>query len=172
MVIHILQEDTILEMAKLVPDYADESLCGDFGDFVYFSPCLDAHGPRVKFYGGTKETSTTRNAPSLAFTNTGETTVEVANWMDKKNCPNAFNAKYVQKVHNFIQRTLPILLLVWYFKIDEARALKYFEGAISLEKLLTYLTDIDEKHIKNIQKLTTLNDIHKYCIDNNVYTFN
>lgn len=161
-----------MEMAKLVPAFADESLCGDFGEFIYFSPCLDSHGPRVKFYGGTKETSTTRNAPSLAFTNTGETTVEIANWMNKKNCPNAFDTKYVQRVDNFIQRTLPILLLVWYFKIDEAWALKYFEGSLTLTKLLETIVDVDENIMEKIKKSKTHEELHDICLKNNVYTFN
>lgn len=84
--INLVYEDkqSLFEMAKLIQDYADESLCGDFGEFIYFSPSLDSHGPRVKFYGGTKETSTTRKAPTLAFTNNGETELRLEPWMDKK----------------------------------------------------------------------------------------
>lgn len=167
--IQLIKEDSFMEMAKLIPDYADELLCGDFGDFIYFSPKLHPAGPRVKFYGGTKETSTTRKAPTLAFTNTGETTLELANWMNKKNCPNAFDSEYVEKVHNFVNRLLPILLLVWYGKLDEARALKYFEGAITLTKLLTYLREISENHIKYLRTCETLDQIQEYCLKNNLY---
>lgn len=167
----ILHEDTILEMAKLVPEFADESLCGDFGEFIYFSPCLDSHGPRIKFYGGTKETSTTRNAPSLAFTNTGETTVEIAQWMNKKNCPNAFDKKYVAKIHNFVQRTLPILLLVWYEKLDEAWALEFFKGNVKFKKLLESLCDLDADIESTVKSSKNLKDLHKVCLENNVYKF-
>lgn len=167
----LTEREPLFEMEKLIADYADESLCGDFGEFIYFSPCLDSHGPRVKFYGGTKETSTTRKAPSLAFTNTGETTVEVAGWMNKKNCPNAFNKEYVGKIHNFVQKTLPILLLVWYGKLDEARALKFFEGSITLKKLLSFVEDIDEPILDKIKNSNDLYTIHNICLDNNAYKF-
>ena len=167
----IINEDTILEMAKLIPDYADESLCGDFGDFIYFSPSLDAHGPRVKFYGGTKETSTTRTAPSLAFTNDGKTEVKIAQWMNKKNCPNAFNDEYVRKVSRFVNKLLPILLLVWYDKLDEARALKYFEGSLTLNKLMTYLCDVDLDIKDHCIETNDLRKLHKYCLANNIYKF-
>lgn len=167
----IIMEDTILEMAKLMSDYADEELCGDFGEFIYFSPSQDSHGPRVKFYGGTKETSKTKKAPSLAFTNLGKTELILQPWMDKKNCPNAFDKEYVEKVHNFIQRTLPILLLVWYDKLDESRALKYFEGSLPIDKLLSYCTDIKEDNLRKIKSFTDLKELHKFCLKNSVYKF-
>ena len=163
----IIEEDIFLEMSKLTSKYADEELCGDFGEFIYFSPSLDSHGPRVKFYGGTKETSTTRNAPSLAFTNNGETTVEIAQWMNKKNCPNAFDKNYVQKVHDFIQKTLPILLLVWYCKLDESDALNFFEGDISFSDMTSSI-DVDENVLKEIKKCKTISELHELCLKNNV----
>ena len=169
--ITLIEEDMILEMAKLIPDYADESLCGDFGEFIYFSPCLDTHGPRVKFYGGTPETSTTRNAPSLAFTNSGVTSLRLQPWMTKKKCPNAYDADYVSKIENFVHNTLPILLLVWYYKLDEARALKFFEGSIDLTKLLSYCTNIDENIINNVRSCKTLSELQNVCINNDVYKF-
>lgn len=169
--IKLIVEDQFYEMAKLTSRYADESLCGDFGEFIYFSPCLDSHGPRVKFYGGTKETSTTRNAPSLSFTNKGETGLVLADWMNKKNCPNAFDQKYVDKVDSFVQKTLPLLLLVWYGKLDEADTLEFFKGNISLKELLSYCTDIESKHLNNIKKFTTLKNLHEYCLANNLYAF-
>ena len=165
--IKIVNEDIFYEMSKLTQKYADEELCGDFGEFIYFSPCLDSHGPRVKFYGGTKETSTIRNAPTLAFTNNGETTIELAAWMNKKNCPNAFDNNYIQKISDFIQKFLPILLLVWYGKLDESDALKYFEGDLSLENLLLCVTDTD----KDITKYKELKSLHDFCINNNIYKF-
>lgn len=168
----INESENILEMSKLIKPQADKSL-GDFGEFIYFSPCLDSHGPRIKFYGGTKATSTTRKSPTMKFTKTGETDVEIYQWMDKKNCPNAFDSEYTNKVHNFIQKTLPILLLVWFEKLDEAWALEYFKGNINLKKLITYIIDIDDKHINNINNIEplTLTKLHKYCLDNNLYKF-
>lgn len=167
----VLEKENLYEMTKLLSDYADEELCGDIGDYIYFSPSLDAHGPRVKFYGGTKETSSTRNAPSLAFTNDGVTELKLASWMNKKNCPNAFSDEYVNKVSNFINRVLPILLLVWYNKLDEGRALKYFEGAISMRKLLSYCEDIDLEIKNKMMNAVTLNNLHRICKENNLYSF-
>lgn len=167
----ILHEDTILEMSKLTADYADESLCGDFGEFIYFSSCLDSREPRIKFYGGAKETSTLRNAPSLAFTNTGKTIIEIVPWMNKKNCPNAFNEKYVAKIHNFVQRTLPILLLVWYEKLDEALALEFFNGNVKFKKLLESLYDLGADVESAVKSSKSLKDLHKICLENNVYKF-
>lgn len=166
----IIEEDIICEMAKLIPDYADESLCGDFGDFIYFSSSLDSHCPRVKFYGGTKETSTTRNAPSLAFTDEGKTEVRVAQWMNKKNCPNAFNQEYVEKVEKFVNKLLPILLLVWYGKLDEGFAQKYFEGFISLKDLLR-TTDVNSDIVANMMNIVDMKELHKFCKKNNLYKF-
>ena len=168
---NLLEEELICEMAKLISDYADKSLCGDIGDFIYFSPCLSPHGPRVKFYGGTKETSSTRNAPSLAFTNNGNTSLELQPWMTKKKCPNAYNPEYVSKIEKFVHKTLPILLLVWYYKLDEARALKFFEGGISFDKLLTYVTDVEEITLNRIRSCKTMEDLQRVCLEDNVYDF-
>lgn len=169
--ITIFNEDVFYEMAKLTADYADESLCGDFSDFIYFSPSLDAHGPRVKFYGGTKETSTTRNAPTLAFTNNGETSLRLADWMNKKNCPNAFNDEYVKKIDTFINKFLPILLLVWYNKLDEAHALKFFEGQLSRNDLLKKCSDVDKNIINDMCNSSSMKKVHKICVENNLYAF-
>ena len=159
------ESENIFEMSKLIKPQASKDF-GDFGEFIYFSPCLDSHGPRIKFYGGTKETSTTRKAPTMKFTKTGDTEVEVYQCMNKKNCPNAFDATYTDKVHKFIQKTLPILLLVWFEKLDEAWALEYFKGNISLKELLTYVDGIN-----NTTFITTLTELHKYCVEQNLYKF-
>lgn len=171
--ITLIYEDQqpLFEMSKLIKDYADESICGDFGKFIYFSPSLDSHGPRVKFYGGTKETSTTKNAPSLAFTNTGETEIRLANWMDKKNCPNAFDKDYVKKVEEFVKRLLPILLLVWYGKLDEGHALKFFEGSLTLKKLLSYVEDLEEENLEMIRNAKNLKQLHNLCLNKELYKF-
>ena len=89
----------------------------------------------------------------------------------KKKCPNAYDADYVSKIENFVHNTLPILLLVWYYKLDEARALKFFEGSIDLTKLLSYCTNIDENIINNVRSCKTLSELQNVCINNDVYKF-
>lgn len=165
----IIKEEMILEMSKLIDKLADKDL-GDIGKFIYFSPCLDAHGPRIKFYGGTAETSSTRNAPSMKFDVDGNTEVAVVQWMNKKNCPNAFDNTYIAKVDNFIKKTYPILLLVWFGKLDEAWALEYFKGDISLIELMEYL-EIEEDVKEKFATITTMKDVDKLCKKFNLYRF-
>ena len=40
--------------------------------------------------------------------------------MDKKNCPNAFDRTVVSNLSKFVNAVLPLLLLMWYERIDEA----------------------------------------------------
>lgn len=167
----LIEHDTLLEMTKLTSKRADESLCGEFDEYIYFSQCLDGHGPRVKFYGGTKETEKTTRAPSLAFTNEGKTELILQKWMNRKNCPNAFDKEYVAKIENFIKRTLPILLLVWYDKLDDSEALLFFQGTITLEELLDGVYDIDDKYLEQIKSMENLEDLHNYCLNNKLYKF-
>jgi hypothetical protein len=165
-----IEENTLLEMSKLISQLADKSL-GDIGKFIYFSPSLDAHGPRIKFYGGTSETSSTRNAPSMKFDTNGNTEVAVVQWMNKKNCPNAFDKEYIAKVDNFVKKTYPVLLLVWFEKLDEAWALEYFKGNISLIELMNHL-EIDEDIIDNFFTVDNINDLDVLCKNYNLYKFN
>lgn len=171
MVIKIIKEDNsyLYEMSKLTKKYANKAL-GDFGEFIYFSPSNSSHGPRIKFYGGTKESSTTKNAPTMSFDVNGNTQVELVNWMNKKNCPNAFNNDYVIKVENFIKTTLPILLLVWFSKLDEADALEFFKGNLSINDLILCM-DVDEVTQIELIKAHTLKELHKICKTQDLYKF-
>lgn len=166
----IIQEDMeyIYEMAKLIQPLADKNL-GDFGKFIYFSANNGQHGPRVKFYGGTRETETTRSAPTMKFDTNGNTSVEIAEWMTKKNCPNAYNKSYLQKIHDFINKTLPILLLVWFYKLDEGWALEYFQGRITLQDLLVHCEDVENDVYNELVKINSINELHKFCKKNNLY---
>lgn len=165
-----IKEETeyIYEMAKLIQPLADKSL-GDIGKFIYFSANNGQHGPRVKFYGGTKESETTRNAPTMKFDINGNTSVELADWMTKKNCPNAYDKSYTQKVHNFINNTLPILLLVWFYKLDEGWALEYFQGRIALSDLLPHCEDVDDSTYDKLVKINSIEELHKFCKKNDLY---
>ena len=101
---------TIEAMSKLKYKFADKTLFDvNFGEFIYFSPVLDSHGPRIKFYGGSKETSTTRTAPSLTFGVDAPCTVLIQSWMNPKNCPNAFDEDYIRDLVQTVQKLKPLL---------------------------------------------------------------
>lgn len=159
------------EMAKLTPKRADKDVCGDIPIYIYFSPCLDAHGPRVKFYGGTKETESTRNAPSYTFGVNGSIELKLQSWMNKKNCPNAFDENILEKVSEFINKTLSILLLVWFGKLDEDDGLAFFQGHDSFEEMLQCIKEFDEEVKQELITSKDLNDLHDKCKKLNVYIF-
>lgn len=163
--------DTFLEMAKLLPDQANKEVCGNLDLFIYFSSCQDSHGPRIKFYGGNKETSTTQKSPTYTFSINGAEKVVLQSWMNKKNCPNAFNKNTLKQIHDFINATLPILLLVWFYKLDEARALYYFQGHYDLKTILNYIDELDEITKQELLKAKNLDELHDMCKRYSVYTF-
>lgn len=160
------EHELYLEMARLMGNRAN-SIYGDIGKYIYFSHCNSSHGPRIKFYGGTKDTADTTNAPTMKFDKDGNSEVELADWMNKKNCPNAYDKKYTAKVANFIKMTYPILLLVWFNKIIDAEALLYFQGIISFRELLEG-AEIESLDINSIETMDELDD---FCKKYNLYNF-
>ena len=54
--------EDIFSMSKIVDKYAIPDISDDIGKFIYFSPSNSSHGPRIKFYGGSIETSSTKDA--------------------------------------------------------------------------------------------------------------
>ena len=157
--------EDIFAMSKIVDKYAIDDVAANLKRFIYFSECNASHGPRIKFYGGSKETSSTKDAPTLAYDVSGNCTVELADLMDKKNCPNAFDDAYLTKLEWFINKYKPILLLVWFKHLDEADALAYFHGQISLDELID---DVDYRIPQNIRDLLQLDS---YCRANDLYIF-
>lgn len=158
-------QESIFAMSKIVKKYAISEIADDIGDFIYFSECNSTHGPRIKFYGGTKDTSTTQTSPSLKFDIEGNCEIELEPWMNKKNCPNAYDKAYISKITNFLHSYISILLLVWFKHLDEADALAYFHGQISLDELFNCVEyDIPES-INSLPKLNT------YCSVNDLYRF-
>lgn len=163
---------TIEAMSKLKYKFADKTLFDvNFGEFIYFSPVLDSHGPRIKFYGGSKETSTTRTAPSLTFGVDVPCTVLVQSWMNNKNCPNAFDEDYIRDLVKTVQKIKPLLLLVWFNRLDEAETLKYFEGDYSWNDLLESVQDVDDSIMNEILKCKNLKELDACCKKYNLYTF-
>lgn len=165
----INESEPLYEMSKLTKKYASAE-CGDFGEFIYFSPKICQHGPRVKFYGGTKETSNTRNAPTMKFDNDGNTELGDLGNLNKKNCPNAFDSKYLKKVSDFIKKMLPILLLVWYDKMDEADALAYFHGNLSLPDLIDSVDIKDSNILNQLKESKNIYALHRNCKQLGLYT--
>lgn len=152
-------------MSKIVDKYAITPVSKDIGKFIYFSECNASHGPRIKFYGGTKDTSSTRKSPTLKYTKSGNCSVELADWMNKDNCPNAFDAAYIQKLSNFIANYKSILLLVWFKRLDEGDALAYFHGQIPFRELISDIEYDVPDTVKSAKQLD------EFCLKNKLYSF-
>lgn len=161
----IRSSEDILAMSKIVDKYAISDIKSDLTKFIYFSECNSSHGPRIKFYGGTAETFSTKDCPALAFNAKGECQLELADWMNKKNCPNAFDNDCLLKLEHFIRTYYPILLLVWFKHLDEADALAFFHGQITFDALIENIDYAVSNQISN------LSELDKYCIDNDLYSF-
>ena len=163
--------ENIEAMSKLRYKYADKKLFDEnFGEFIYFSPVLDSHGPRVKFYGGSARTNTTRTAPSLSFSVDGVQKVILQNWMNKDNCPNAYDKSFLDPLIRMVNNIRPILLLVWFLKLDEADSLHYFEGDCKFEDLIKEI-DADDEVKAEICKCKNMNELHEVCKKYNLYSF-
>lgn len=156
-------------MSKLSEKYSDINITGPLNDFIYFSPMRSGHGPRIKFYGGTKSTKSTQNCPAFGFSKSGATVIYLENWMNKDNCPNAFDNDYLKTVKAFINKHLSTLLLVWYMQLDESDLLHYFEGSLSWEQLIQSL-EFYQDH-KELDSIKDEDALHAFCLENNLYTF-
>ena len=152
----------IMCMAKLMSEYADKSITGEFGKFIYFSQAQHAVGPRIKFFGGGNNLST-QGAPSLEFNFHGIGKIIG----DVKQFPNIQNKKYMKNVYDFVDRFRPLLLLTWYNHLDEGLLQKYFEGSISWKRLMQS-TNVPELVKCPNQDLETL---HELCLKYNLYNF-
>ena len=158
----------LLHMSKLISKYADSSITGDFGEIIYFSDNQCQHGPRVKFYGGTKETMYTDKSPSLMFNDKEVCEVVLENWHNKQNCPNGYDSQYIQKVKNFVNNQLPLLLLVWYRKLDEADLLQYFQGRTNYSSIIS-LIEVTNKQSEELTLCKNNNELHQFCLKYNLY---
>ena len=75
--------------------------------------------------------------------------------------------EYVENVKSFVHKFLPLLLLTWYYRLDEADLQKYFEGTCSWKSLLSST---------EISALTScpngdIEQLHEICLANDLYTF-
>lgn len=163
--------DDIFCMSKLTAKKADISITGKIYGFIYFSEALAGHGPRIKFAGGTVETNTTQTSPSLLISQNGAEELELQPWMNKKNCPNAFNDKIVTAVFEFADKFVSLLLLTWFRKLDESETLDYFYGREPLSELLENIENVSDDVYEEIQCCETLMDLHQFCLKNKLYRF-
>ena len=159
------KEDTFF-MSKLVAQKADISRTGVIHDYIYFSEYNASCDPRIKFYGGTIQTKGIRNAPSMSFGVNTEPKVMLQHWMNPENCPRAFDNKVIEDLKQFIRKNKPILLLVWFGKLDEADALDYFQGYTEWEELISCIlwnNEISEYSCR------TTEELHYICLKENMY---
>lgn len=161
----------IFAMSKLTAKKADISTTGPIYGFIYFSEALAGHGPRIKFAGGTVETNTTQTAPTLLLSQNGAGGVELQDWMNKKNCPNAFDDKIVETVTSFANKFLPLLLLTWFRKLDESETLDYFQGRESWEELLSTVCNVTDSDYEGIQTCDSPSELHRFCLKHHLYQF-
>lgn len=165
------ESEELFEMAKIMPEFANDKNCGGKLDvYIYFSTCKAGHSPRVKFFGGTKETKNSDKAPTFTFDSNGAGEIILQPWMNKKTCPNAFNKSIINNVKKFINATLPILLMVWFDRLDESYALKYFEGSFDLNTLINKV-DAEDYVKTELLKANNLNELHDMCKRFCMYNF-
>ena len=158
----VLKED-VFGMSMVRAKHVREDVKQYIPVFVYVSHSDRGHGPRLKFNGGTSETNKSRTAPTLAFDNNGNCKFITQSWMDKKNCPNAFDRTVVSNLSKFVNAVLPLLLLMWYERIDEAAVVEYLVQVESFEDVVSEIGAPPE--------VTTMKELDKYCRENNLYSF-
>ena len=73
------------------------------------------------------------------------------------------------QLSKFVKMTYPVLLLVWFNRVDEAEALDYFEGRETLNELLTFV-NFGNNGI-DINTVETMNDLDDICQEYNLYDF-
>lgn len=162
--------DELIEMARIDAKYANKSITGPIPGFIYFSHCNGHHGPRVKFYGGTNETKYTENAPSYEFGIDGPKDVFLPDWLNKDNCPNAFDKKCLKEVRDFISNHLALLLLTWFGVLGEFDLEQYFLGRINLNELLEML-EVDSEVKSKVLMCNTEKELYNVCKKLDLYKF-
>lgn len=163
--------EDVFVMSKLTAKKANTAITGKIYGLIYFSEALAGHGPRIKFDGGTAETCTSQSAPSLLLSRTGAGEIELQDWMNKKNCPNAYDKSVTNAVRNFADRFISILLLTWFRKLDESETLDYFQGRESFEELLSTIVCVSDDIYDEIQTCETLDELHQLCQQYDLYKF-
>lgn len=155
--------DDVFGMSRVRTKYCRPELKKLIPGFIYVSSKEASHGPRVKFDGGTKETNKKGTCPSMAFDKDGNCKVLLQPWMNKDNCPNGYDNDTVNKVKTFVNMELPVLLLMWFERVDEATAYNYLQGFVDFEEL------VEEAGIPS--SVTNMKELDEYCRQNDLYSF-
>lgn len=152
--------DVVFAMTILRPKYLKNDIRELVNGFIYISPNEGRYGPRIKFYGGSNETKSSRSCPTIKFDKDGNCELVLAKWMNKDNCPNAFDKTVLEDLGSLIRTELPVLLLLWFNRLSEDDVIRYMEGLrILLSDNNIYLDTND------------LKELDKYCRENNLYSF-
>jgi hypothetical protein len=166
---HESTEEDIFCMSKLTVKRADQFITGKIPVFIYFSVQNSSYGPMIKFDGGTSETDVTSTAPTLLLTKNGAGNIVLQDWMNKNNCPNAFNKKIVDAVSNFADKFISLLLLTWFERLDESETLDYFQGRESWNELLLNIINVPDDIYADIIHCESLDELHSFCLHHNLY---
>lgn len=152
--------DDIFAMSKLTAKNASKDLFSNkIPTFIYFSEVQAGHGPRIKFYGGSKETSDSRKCPSYTFTQDGAGEVILQDWHDKKNCPYGYDDTILSGIEYIINKNLPIFLLVWFRRLDDDDAVLYFTGHATFENTIHKVRGVSSDFLNEYEKVKT--DVEK-----------
>lgn len=168
-------EDThedVFSMAKISHNFMISDLRRYFGvcNGVYFSKKNSSHSPRIKFDGGTKKTSITKNMPAITVERDGFGHLELQPFHTEETCPNAYNRDLVRSLGAFAHKYRSVLLLTWFFRFDEAAVERYFSGEINFNKLLKYVENTPKHVVAEMQKCRSLDDLHILCKKYNLYS--
>lgn len=157
---HTVGSDEVLGMSKLLQRKASDEVKHLIPEFIYFSPILAGHGPRIKFYGGTKETSTTDKSPTYTVTQNGAGELILQSWMNKT---------VLDNVERFINLVYPGLLLVWFQHLDESDLLDYLQGRDSWDSMLSNII-CDDPAKQKILQCENWSDLDIVCKEYNLYS--
>lgn len=167
--------DDAFAMTMIRPEKMDVNRTGKVSVPIYISEEQASHGPRIKFYGGTKETAKSKDMPSYPFSSEGPGNRPIlADWMDKQNCPNGFNATVLNELKNFITKLLPILYLCWFNIVNQDVCEDYIRGINSISEVLDNIVEnlrffeiLDnsqiEKLIEEFKPVKTLEQLDSVC---------
>lgn len=148
----------------------DAERTGFFAGYIAFGNWTDdPNGPSVRFHGGTVFSSCLQNAPSLQYDLYGECHVVFWEWMNPGNCPHAFDNKYVRQVVRFVQRNIPILLLVYHRYLDKEAALAYFCGKTTWDEMLSRIDGIPDDTYPGILACQNNAQLHVFCVREMIY---
>lgn len=158
---YIKSSQDVFGMSKIKTKHCLPQLKPLIPTFIYVSSMEAGHGARVKFAGGASESNGKFTCPSMSFNTEGNCKLELENHMDRKNYPNCFDTGVLERVEAFIHKCLPILLLMWYGRVDENTCYNYLQD---VDPLIDVVADLGAP-----SSITTLEQLDVYCRQHNLY---